>query len=216
MLEFGCGGGMNLIHLIPILSGKGINLDSAVGTDFSRVLIQAAVQEAKNYLRVEDCRKVQFCVAKNETLIDNLSSELGKEKTELANSFHFIFGVNTIRYCHAVNKELDCAQNIFSLLVPAGMCVVIDMNNRFPFFRSDLTNRFRRRKEKQCYVPSLKEYAVPFLSAGFEVLRRKHFCKVPHSSGAALCRLLSGMSPLLNLLAKSRVMRSLVVSRKPQ
>jgi hypothetical protein len=34
MLESGCGGGMNLIHLIPILSGKGINLDSAVGTDF--------------------------------------------------------------------------------------------------------------------------------------------------------------------------------------
>ena len=57
--------------------------------------------------------------------------------------------------CHAVNKELDCAQNIFSLLVAGGMCVVIDMNYRFPFFRSDLTNRFRRRKEKQCYVHSL-------------------------------------------------------------
>jgi hypothetical protein len=99
--------------------------------------------------------------------------------------------------------DSSIGQNIFSLLVPGGMCVVIDMNNRFPFFRSDLTNRFRRRKEKQCSVPSLEEYAMPFFNAGFEVLRKEHFCWVPHSLGAALCRLLSGMSPLLNVLANS-------------
>jgi SAM-dependent methyltransferase len=216
MLEFGCGGGMHLLHMISVLSRGGINVDSAIGTDFSPVLIEAAVQETKNYLPAEDRRKVQFCVARNETLIDNLSSSLGKQRTELENSFHFSLGVNTIRYCHAVNRELECARNIFSLLVPGGMCVVIDMNNRFPFFRSHLKNRFHKQKEKQCYVPSLEEYAAPFFYAGFEVLRKEHFCWVPHSSGAPLCRLLSGMSPLLNLVAKSRAMRSLVVSRKPR
>jgi SAM-dependent methyltransferase len=216
MLEFGCGGGMNLTHIISVLSREGINVDSAIGTDFSPVLIEAAAQEAKNYLPAETRCKVQFCVTSNETLIDNLSSALGKGRTELENSFDFILGVNTIRYCHAAKRELDCAQNIFSLLVPGGVCVVIDMNNRFPFFRSDLKNRFRRKEEKQCYVPSLEEYAAPFLDTGFEVLRREHFCWVPHSSGATLCRLLSGMSPLLNVVAKSRAMRALVVSRKPR
>jgi SAM-dependent methyltransferase len=121
MLEFGCGAGMNLIHVISLLSREGISLDSAIGTDFSPVLIEAAVQEAKNYLRPEDWRKLQFCVAKNETLIEDLSSALGKERTELENSFHFILGINTLRYCHAVNRELDCARKICSLLVPGGM-----------------------------------------------------------------------------------------------
>ncbi len=216
MLEFGCGAGMNLIHMISLLRREGISLDSAIGTDFSPVLIEAAVQEARNYLRLEDWSKLQFSVAKNETLIENLSSALGKERTELENSFHFSLGVNTLRYCYAVNRELDCARNIFRLLVPGGVCVVIDMNKRFPFFRSDLKNRFRRQKEKQCYVPSLEEYAAPFFYAGFEVLRKEHFCWVPHSSGKALCRLLSGISPLLNVVAKSRAMRSLVVCRKPR
>jgi SAM-dependent methyltransferase len=214
MLEFGCGAGMHLLHLVSVLSRKGINVASAIGTDFSPVLIEAALEEAKNDLAAEDRRKVQFCVARNEALIDNLSSALGKERTELETSFHFILGVNTIRYCHAVNRDLDCARNIFSLLVPGGVCVVIDMNNRFPFFRTDLKNRFRRQKEKQCYVPSLDEYAAPFLNAGFEVLRKEHFCWVPHSSGALLCCFLIGMSPLLNLVAKSRALRSLLVSRK--
>jgi SAM-dependent methyltransferase len=215
MLEFGCGGGMNLIHLISTLSRGGININNAIGTDFSPVLIEAAVQEAKNYLPAENWHKVQFCVAKNEALIDNLSSALSKEKTELENSFHFILGVNTIRYCHAANGEQDCARNIFSLLVPGGICVVIDMNNRFPFFRSDLRNRLRWKKQEQCYVPSLEEYAAPFVKAGFEVLRREHFCWVPHSAGRFLAGLLRTLSPILDAVARSRAMRSLVVARKP-
>ncbi|TMP92616.1 MAG: class I SAM-dependent methyltransferase [Verrucomicrobia bacterium] len=80
ILEFGCGAGMNLLHLVSVLSRGGNNVESAIGTDFSPVLIEAAVQEAKNYLRAEDRRKVQFCVARNETLIDNLSSALGKDR----------------------------------------------------------------------------------------------------------------------------------------
>jgi SAM-dependent methyltransferase len=46
MLEFGCGGGMNLIHLMAVLNQEGIKVEKATGTDFSPVLIEAAKREA--------------------------------------------------------------------------------------------------------------------------------------------------------------------------
>ena len=215
ILEFGCGGGMNLVHLISVLDQEGIKVESAIGTDFSPAMIETARREAKNYLRDRDLRSLEFHVAKNESLVSDLSASAGTEKSKLEKSFHFILGVNTIRYCHDAKRERDCARDIFDLLVPGGICVVIDMNNRFPLFRSDLKDRFRRQKEKQCYVPSLEEYTAPFVEAGFEVLRSEHFCWVPHSAGGLKCALFRGLSPLLNVVAKSRAMRSLVVSRKP-
>jgi len=42
ILEFGCGGGMNLLHLMSVLSRQGIRVEQAIGTDFSPVLIEAA------------------------------------------------------------------------------------------------------------------------------------------------------------------------------
>ena len=215
LLEFGCGGGMNLVHLISVLGQEGIRVESAIGADFSPVLIEAARREAKNYLADEEQRKVEFHVARNETLIDDLSESMRRPKSELGNSFHFILGVNTVRYCHRAAKELDCTQAIFDLLVPGGMCVVIDMNDRFPLFRSALKNRFRKSKEEECYLPSLEEYAAPFKKVGFDVLRKEHFCWIPHSAGTFMCGLLGRISPLLNMVANSRAMRSLVVSRKP-
>jgi SAM-dependent methyltransferase len=215
ILEFGCGGGMNLLHLISMLSSNGIRVAHAVGTDFSPVMIETARREAKGYLRAEDFQRLQFYVARNESLISDLSSSVGIEKSSLLNSFHFILGVNTIRYCHDAKRELDCVRDIFNLLTPEGICVVIDMNNQFPLFRSDLKNRLRLTKEKQCYVPSLEEYAAPFVKVGFEVLRREHFCWVPHSAGPLMTGLLRTLSPILDVVARSRAMRSLVVARKP-
>lgn len=214
MLEFGCGGGMNLIHLMAVLNQEGIRVEKAVGTDFSPVLIEAAKREAKNHLSDNYSRGLEFKVAKNETLIKDLSAS--GEKTRLEGTLHFILGVNTIRYCHAAKKELDCARDIFNLLVPGGVCVAIDMNNRYPCFRSDLKNRLRRQKEEECYVPSLDEYAAPFQKAGFELLRKEHFCWIPHSGGELMCRVFSVLSPVLNAVARSRAMRSLVVARKPR
>ncbi len=215
IVEFGCGAGMNLLHLVSVLDGEGFNVVEAVGSDFSPVMIEEARREARSCLREEEQSRVQFCVAKNESLIADLSSALGKSASELRNSFDFIVGVNTVRYCHDAKTEIGNARDLFDLLVPGGICVVIDMNNRFLFFRSDLRNRFRLRKEKQCYVPSLEEYAAPFVRAGFEVLRKEHFCWIPHSSGRLRCYLLRTMSPVLNKIARSRAMRSLVVTRKP-
>jgi SAM-dependent methyltransferase len=214
ILEFGCGGGMNLLNLISVLRSKGIQVTQAIGTDFSPAMVAAARREAKDYLRGQDLRSPEFYVAKNESLISDLASA-GIEKSTLRNSFHFILGVNTIRYCHAAKKEMENARDIFNLLVPGGICVVIDMNNRFPLFRSDLRNKLRRKKEKQCYVPSLEEYAAPFVKEGFELLRTEHFCWVPHSAGPVMAGLLRTLSPILDAVARSRAMRSLVVARKP-
>jgi SAM-dependent methyltransferase len=217
MLEFGCGAGMNLVHLVSALGRHGFNVEAAIGTDFSPVLIEAANKETESYLSPRDRSCVRFYVAKNETLFQELSAALEQESAKLENSFHFIIGVNTIRYCHRAGKQLDCARDIFRLLAPGGVCVVIDMNDRFPAFRSALKNKFRDRKEREeeCYLPSLEEYTAPFQQAGFEVLRSEHFCWIPHSAGRLMTGLLRPLSPVLSMIAGSRAMRSLVVAKKP-
>ena len=136
------------------------------------------------------------------------------ELSTLKNSFHFVFAVNTIRYCHAANTEMDCVRDVFHLLVPGGVCVVIDMNKGFPLFRTEVKNRFRWKKREECYIPSLEEYVVPFVKTGFELIRRETFCWIPHSSGKLLCGIMRLLSPVLNILAPSRAMRALVVVRK--
>jgi SAM-dependent methyltransferase len=217
MLEFGCGGGMNLLHLLTVLSRDGFNVEQAMGTDFSPVLIKAANKEAQSYLNAKERSRVQFHVAKNETLLEELSANLEQDPSELENSFQFIIGVNTIRYCHRAGKQFDCARDIFRLLAAGGVCAVIDMNDRFPAFRSALKNKLRGKKEQEeeCYLPSLEEYTAPFQQAGFEVSRSEHFCWIPHSAGRLMTRLLHSLSPILSTVAGSRAMRSLVVAKKP-
>jgi SAM-dependent methyltransferase len=206
---------MNLLHLMFVLRGQGVRIERAIGTDFSPVLIEAAQREAKNFLSPDDIKRLEFHQAKNESLLTDLSVALKKEKSDLRGAFDFIFGVNTIRYCHDAGNELDCAKDIFELLVPGGICVVIDMNCGFPLFRSDLKNRLRRIKEEECYVASLEEYAEPFIKAGFSLERKEHFCWIPHSSGKLLCGIMRLLSPVLNIVAPSRAMRALVVARRP-
>src|SRR5690242_13117555 len=48
--EFGCGAGMNLLHLVSVLERRGISVELACGTDFSAALIAAARGEASNYV----------------------------------------------------------------------------------------------------------------------------------------------------------------------
>jgi SAM-dependent methyltransferase len=51
MLEFGCGGGMNLVHMVSVLKQAGSKVEKAIGTDFSPALIDAAKLESIEYLR---------------------------------------------------------------------------------------------------------------------------------------------------------------------
>ena len=149
-------------------------MNRSIGTDFSPVLIEAAQRDAKNFLGQEQLQRLEFHQAKNESLLADLSVALKKERSQLQGSFDFIFRVNAIRYCYDAGNELDCVKDIFDLLEPGGVCLVIDMNNRFPLFRSDLKNRLRPIKEEDCYVASLEEYAELFIKAGFKVERKEH------------------------------------------
>jgi len=217
LLEFGCGAGMNLLHLMSVLEREGFHIKRSVGTDFSPTLIDAAWRESRNYLPREKQSKVEFYVAHNETLVRDLASALRQPPAELRSGFDLILGVNTVRYCHRSETQVDCAKDIFDLLEPGGVCVNIDMNDRFLFFRSSLKRGAREQQKKggEAYIPSLGDYAAPFKKVGFEILRQEHFCWVPHSASAPMCTVLSSLSPVLSLIAKSRAMRSLVVGRKP-
>ena len=214
VLEFGCGAGMNIIEIVSLLERRGIAVESAYGTDFSPRLVESARQEAKTKLQPRLAEKLAFQVARNEKLAEDLAAASGKSVRDFHGTFDLIVGVNTFRYCHRLGKEQDCAADIYRLLRPGGVCVNIDMNDRFPAFRS----RFKKGPVQdpiETYMPSLEEYASPFKKAGFEIIRKENFCWIPHSAGAALTLCCRAASPLLNLVARSRAMRSLVVARKP-
>jgi len=211
LLEFGCGGGMNITRLVALLNQKGVAVECAYGTDFSPRLVEAAKEEAQTYLSAELARKVNFYVARNERLEEDLLKSVGGNGARVGD-FDLIIGVNTFRYCHRLGKQIDCAQDIYRLLRPGGVCVNIDMNNRFPAFRS----RWRRSEKntEESFLPSLAEYSEPFEQAGFEVISRKTFCWVPHSAGPALTVACRAATPILNLVGRGRAMRSLVIARK--
>jgi hypothetical protein len=195
------------------LERRGITVDCAYGTDFSETLIEAAKREIKNYLTPDQSKKVRFCVARNENLVEDVTKITGIDKTVLLGSFDLVFGVNTIRYSHRLMNENECAREISNLLTENGVCVVIDMNNKFPAFRSRLRDRLTK-EAKAYYLPSLEEYARPFTSAGFEILKKDNFCWIPHSAGRGLTSLMKALAPVLSTLAPSRAMRSLVIGRK--
>jgi hypothetical protein len=88
-------------------------------------------------------------------------------------------GVNTLRYCHRLNNEKECAQGIHDLLKGGGVCVVIDMNDRFPVFRARLRSFLTKRKDSE-YLPSPDEYARLFASTGFEIRGKEHSTWIPH------------------------------------
>jgi SAM-dependent methyltransferase len=213
VLEFGCGAGMNLLGLVSRLQRRGVPLERAWGTDFSASLIETARKEARTFLPAESRNKVSFHVARNERLSADLAAQIDRSAEELRESCDVIFGVNTFRYCHRLRNALDCAADIYRLLRPGGVVVMIDMNDRFPLFRSHLKSTVERPEE--AYLPSLEEYVVPFEAAGFEITTKDHFCWIPHSAGPALTAICRALTPILNATARSRAMRSLVVARKP-
>jgi SAM-dependent methyltransferase len=214
ILEFGCGAGMNLLHLVSLMQRNNLTLQCAYGTDFSPRLIEAASREAATYLPRVQREKVHFCVARNEKLVEDLTASLSIAKSALVGSFHFILGVNTFRYCHRLKKELECATAIFNLLSEGAICVMIDMNKGFPLFRSRFRDRFVKKRESY-YLPSLEEYAEPFSAAGFEILRKGNFCWIPHSAGLRLSQFLRALTPALDSLVPNHAMRSLVIAQKP-
>lgn len=213
LLEFGCGAGMNVIGLLARLKKQGIAVQQAYGTDFSVSLIDSARREAEAFLPKQDRGHLSFHVARNESLSHDLAAGIGTEPARLFESFDFIFGVNTFRYCHRLQKSEECASDILRLLRPGGVCVMIDMNDRFPLFRSRLKGTVESPEE--AYLPTLAEYTTPFKQAGFDIMKADNFCWIPHSAGPALTGICRVLTPVLNATVRSRAMRSLVVARRP-
>ncbi len=214
LLEFGCGGGMNIINLLALLERRGRKVEVAYGTDFSPRLVDAANSESKSLLTPAQQGKMHFAVARNEELAANLSAAIGMTEQELNGYFHVILGVNTFRYCHRLGKTKECAHDIARLLTPGGICINIDMNQRFPAFRSKWRKSERDTPEIESYLPSLEEYASPFAEAGLEIVRKENFCWIPHSATPAMTAALRFLTPVLNTVARPWAMRSLVISRK--
>lgn len=213
VLEFGCGAGMNLIHVVSMIERRGDRLEQAYGTDFSEKLLEAGRTDADRILRPAFADKVKFLVARNETIIDDMAAALNVPPGSLHRSFDLVFGVNTFRYCYRLDKENDSAQQLFDLVRKGGVCVMIDMNAQFRLFRSQL-RRKENRRDREFYIPVLEEYARPFAAAGFEILVMRNFCWMPHSAGPILSRICRILTPALNVVASRYAMRSLVIAKK--
>jgi SAM-dependent methyltransferase len=214
LLEFGCGAGMNLIHLVGLAESMNIPVARAYGADFSPKLIEAARADMARIVTARSRDRVEFVVARNETIVNDMAAGIGLAPSALLGSFHLVFGVNTFRYCHRLRREQETARQLFDLLAPGCVCVIIDMNTQFPFFRSKLKPG-QYGDESEVYIPVLEEYVRPLATVGFEIIEARNFCWVPHSAGPALCRISRVLTPLLDTVASRYAMRSLVIARRP-
>ncbi len=214
VLEYGCGGGMNMLKIVELLKSQGAILERAFGTDFSEPMIEAARQEAAKHLPAELVAKISYVVARNETLVADLAKGTGAKPSDLAGTFDLIVGVNTTRYGHRLKKEKECARDLFDLLRPGGYSIMIDMNKYFPLFRSKVRDMLTRPKHEY-YIPSLKEYARPFQEQGFIIKEKRNFCWIPHSAKASLVSMCRTLTPVLDTFFSPFAMRSLVIAQKP-
>jgi hypothetical protein len=93
---------------------------------------------------------------------------------------------------------------------------MIDMNNKFPLFRSRMRSEKVTDDPLETYIPSLSEYSRPFREAGLEIIEERNFCWIPHSARRLMCLTMKMLTPTLQGLFPAYAMRSLVVSRKPK
>jgi len=214
IMEYGCGGGMNLLRVMELLRSEGAAIERGYGADFSPPMVEAARKEAAEHLPQALNSKLTYVVAGNENLTGDLCRELSVQKEKMLGTFDLIIGVNTTRYAHRLDRENQLSQDIFELLSPGGQTIMIDMNRYFPFFRSRLKEGFAPRGD-ETYIPSLKEYTRPFKAAGFEILESRNFCWIPHSANPNLLAICRRVAPVLDLFCSPLAMRSLVVGRKP-
>jgi SAM-dependent methyltransferase len=214
VFEYGCGGGMNLITLLRLLKQNGIKVHEAYGSDFSPVLIEAAKREAAAHLDAETAGKIKFFVARNESLMGDFEKHFGRPAAEFKNRLHLAIGVNTSRYCHRLKEEQKSTDQIRDLLMPGGVSIMIDMNDKFPLFRSKIKGKRVTDNALETYIPPLAEYARPFKAAGLEILQERTFCWVPHSAGKLMCFTMRTLAPVLQTVFPAHGMRSLVVARK--
>jgi SAM-dependent methyltransferase len=223
ILEYGCGGGMNLLQLIQLFRAQGARLASAIGTDFSWSMIKAARNEAEQHLSAEMKQVVQYFLARNETIAQDLGIGLGRHSRELHNTFDLILGVNTFRYTYRLKQDGACARDLFALLQPGGCSIMIDMNRGLQF-RGSRIHGLCKRAGRRYYIPSLAQYSRPFQEAGFRIIcARTFFCfthlpfvmSLPGRLNTALLALCRRAKPMFDTCLSRFAKHSLVIARKP-
>jgi SAM-dependent methyltransferase len=221
ILEYGCGGGMNLVQLIRLFQAQGAQLTEAIGTDFSPPMIDAARNEAKQQLSVELNAVTTYVVARHETITRDLASGLGVSLGELQNTFDLILGVNTFRYAHRLKKDETFARELFTLLRPGGYSIMIDMNRGFRFVGSHAHDLCTRAKQRY-YIPSVRQYSGPFLKAGFLITRARTFYGltrlaswVPASAEVPLHSLFWALRSALDTYLSPFARHALLIAKKP-
>jgi SAM-dependent methyltransferase len=218
LLEFGCGAGMALHYLTEELGRRGTPVDIAVGTDFIPGMIAAAKQDLAEYGSPWARERVRFIVAANEKLVEGLARELGQSRDSLVDTIHLAVGVNTFRYAIRGGTSRLVVGQLAHLLAAGGRVVVIDMNDRFPYGlkprRTKSSNARLPIEFGARELPTLDEYAQPFLEQRFDVLRREYFGWIPHSASGLRFHAARAVGPLFARIVPDRAMRSLVVARK--
>src|SRR5688572_30607650 len=68
VLEYGCGGGMNLVKVLDLLRQQGSEIELGIGADFSPRMVEAAQGDVVPRLPTALRDRVRFAVAANETL----------------------------------------------------------------------------------------------------------------------------------------------------
>jgi SAM-dependent methyltransferase len=215
-LEFGCGAGMAIHHLVEDMTSHGTEVDLGIGADLVPEMIEAANRDRDEFASASAKERLRYVVAPNETLVEDIASALDQEPAAIEGTFQLAIGVNTFRYAVRHGTTATVVDQLERLLAPGGRVVMIDMNDRFPYGvkpkRS--TNGWPPLRFDQPRLPTLDEYAQPFADGGFEVLERRHFCWIPHSASGARFRITKVLSPALDRVVPDHAMRSLVIARK--
>jgi SAM-dependent methyltransferase len=208
ILEFGCGAAMALHHLTESLGRQNVDVGLAVGTDFVPRMIAAADADLEEYGSDWAKQRIRHVVAPNEDLVGGIAGALGEPREAVAGSFSLAIGVNTFRYAIRNGSDGRVVEQLRELLAPGGRVIMIDMNDRFPYWLKPSRNG-------RPPLPSLSEYAEPFRAGGFEVLEAGSFCWIPHSSNGMRFQLMRSAGSVLDRLAPSRSMRSFVIAARP-
>jgi SAM-dependent methyltransferase len=221
-IEFGCGAGMAIHYVTERLNEVGVDVDFTIGADFVPAMIEAAKQDLEQSGTTWARARLSYVVATNEALADEVAKGLGLRPSDLEGTFQLALGLNTFRYPIRHGTAARVVADLDRLLAPGGRVVVIDMNDRFPYGIKPK----RRRPDDAAHwlpflrvgtdpLPTLDEYARPFVDAGFEIERKGYLAWIPHSANGLRYHFSRASSGVLQRLLPTRSMRSLVVARKP-
>jgi SAM-dependent methyltransferase len=222
ILEYGCGGGMNLLELVDLIHAQGAHVASAIGTDFSVPMLEAARAHATRSLSAERNGTISYLVASHGMLTKDIAASLRVQPQGLHNTLDLVLGVNTFRYACRLKQAKICARELFGLLRPGGYSIMIDMN-RSVRFKGSRAHDVLTRSKQQYYIPDLRQYSMPFQEAGFSIEEAcRFFCFtrldspwLPSRLRTSVLSLGQRLRPTFDRYFSFLAQHALVIAKKP-